>query len=132
VYAFRLSETYLLRAEAHLGKNDRNAAAADINVVRARAKAPLANVSQVDIDYLLDERLRELFYEETRLLTLCRMGKLVERTRKYNSTYIGAGGAVKESSGTSMQDYHNLWPIPFSEIERNTEALLEQNPGYTN
>jgi hypothetical protein len=132
LYVFRLAETYLLRAEAYFGKNNPGAAAADINILRARAKAPLADASKVDMDYLLDERLRELYYEEVRMLTLCRMGKLAERTRKYNSTYIGANGQVFESSGTSMQDYHNLWPIPFSEIERNIDAKVEQNPGYTN
>ncbi|MGV8094727.1 MAG: RagB/SusD family nutrient uptake outer membrane protein [Mangrovibacterium sp.] len=132
MYMFRLAETYLLRAEAHLGKGNSSAATTDINVVRARAKAKPVEVSKVNIDYLLDERLRELYYEETRMITLCRMGKLVERTKKYNSTYIGQNGQVFESSGTSMQDYHNLWPIPFSEIERNIGAVIEQNPGYTN
>jgi hypothetical protein len=132
IYLCRLAETYLLRAEAHLGKNNRSAAAADINVVRARAQAPPVDASEVDIDYLLDERLRELYYEEPRMVTLCRMGKLVERTRRYNSTYTGMNGQVFESSGTSMQDYHNFWPIPFSEIERNIDAVLAQNPGYTN
>jgi hypothetical protein len=131
MYIFRLAETYLLRAEAHLGKNNPGTATVDINVVRARAHAPLADASQVDMDYLLDERLRELMYEELRMCTLCRMGKLVERTRKYNYTHISRNGQI-ESSGMSMQDYHNLWPIPFSEIERNIDAVLEQNPGYTN
>jgi hypothetical protein len=131
-YVFRVAETYLLRAEAHLGKNNQAAAAADINVVRARANAPLANASQVDIDYLLDERLRELCFEEPRMVTLCRMGKHVERTRRYNTTYVGRDGVHFESSGTSIEDYHNLWPIPFSEIERNIGAVLEQNPGYIN
>lgn len=130
LYVFRLAETYLLRAEAYLGKNNPSDAAADINALRARANAPLVNASQVNIDYLLDERLRELMYEELRMVTLCRMGKLVERTRKYNTTFKGKAGMVFESSGTSMQDYHNLWPIPFSEIERNIEKKLEQNPGY--
>ncbi|KAA6318875.1 RagB/SusD family nutrient uptake outer membrane protein [termite gut metagenome] len=132
LYVFRLAETYLLRAEAYLGKNNSSAAAADINVVRARAKAPLVDASNVDIEYLLDERLRELCFEELRLLTLCRMGKYVERTRRYNSTYIFSDGTPYESSGTSMQEYHNLWPIPFSEIERNIDVKMEQNPGYTN
>jgi hypothetical protein len=132
LYVFRLAETYLLRAEAQLGKNNQSAAAADINAVRARAHAPLAEASQVDIDYLLDERLRELCYEELRMCTLCRMGKQAERTRRYNTTYAGMNGQRFESSGTSIQDYHNLWPIPYSEIERNINAKLEQNPGYTN
>jgi hypothetical protein len=131
IYVFRLAETYLLRAEAYLGKNNPGAAAADINVVRARAQAPPASASQVDIDYLLDERLRELTYEELRMCTLCRMGKQVERTRKYNYTHVSSTGPA-ESSGMSIQDYHNRWPIPFAEIERNIDAVIEQNPGYTN
>jgi hypothetical protein len=131
-YIFRLAETYLLRAEANILKGNQAAAAVDINIVRARSKAPLVETSKVDMDYLLDERLRELCFEELRMITLCRMGKLVERTRKYNSTYPAGNGQTFESSGVSMKDYHNLWPIPFSEIERNIEIKLEQNPGYTN
>lgn len=118
-YFVRLAETYLLRAEAYLMKGDKANAAADINVIRARAHADLATADEIDIDYLLDERLRELYGEETRMITLCRMGKLVERNRKYNPV-----------SGQTIEDYHNLWPIPFSEIERNTEVVIEQNPGY--
>lgn len=129
MYMFRLAETYLLRAEAYLGKNDKASAATDINVIRARAKAKFATSAEVDIDYLLDERLRELYYEEPRMLTLCRMGKLAERNRKYNVSYTDVTGTY-ECAGTTIQDYHNLWPIPFAEIERNTEAVLEQNPGY--
>lgn len=129
LYLFRLAETYLLRAEAYLGKNDKNSAAADINALRARAKAKLATSAEVDIDYLLDERLRELYYEEPRMLTLCRMGKLAERNRKYNYSYTDPSGTY-ECAGKTIQDYHNLWPIPFSEIERNIDAKLEQNPGY--
>jgi hypothetical protein len=131
-YLFRLADTYLLRAEAYIGKNNQSAAVADINTVRARAHAPLVDASKVNIDYLLDERIRELMFEEFRICTLCRTGKLVERTRKYNTVYYGKDGEVFESAGTSIQDYHNLWPIPFSEIERNIDAVLEQNPGYAN
>ncbi len=129
MYMFRLAETYLLRAEAYIGKSNKNAAASDINVLRSRAKAKSADPSEVDIDYILDERLRELYYEEPRMLTLCRTGKLAERNRKYNYSYTDVTGTY-ETAGTTIQDYHNLWPIPFSEIERNTEAVLEQNPGY--
>ena len=119
-YSMRLAETYLIRAEAHLGNGDATSAAADINVVRQRAGAPDVTSGEVDIDYILDERLRELHFEEFRLLTLTRLGKLVDRARTYNPVFVG----------NSIQDHHNLWPIPFSEIESNTEATLEQNPGY--
>ncbi len=132
LYFFRLAETYLLRAEAYIKKGNNTAAAIDINKVRSRSEAPLVNASDVNIDYLLDERLRELTYEELRMVTLCRMGLLVDRTQKYNSTYVANDGSLAESSGTSMEDYHNLWPVPYSEIETNTEAVMEQNPGYEN
>ena len=130
LYYCRLAETYLLRAEAYLGKNDKQAAANDINVIRDRANVSLAGASEIDIDYILDERMRELYYEETRMITLCRLGKIAERNRKYNVSYTDVTGTY-ECAGTSIEDFHNLWPIPFSEIERNTGAVLEQNPGYT-
>ena len=119
VYAIRLAETYLLRAEAYLGSGDALKAADDINVVRNRAQAPVIDAGDVDIDYILDERARELYAEEFRVLTLARLGKLVERTQKYNPV-----------NGPSYKDYNNLWPIPYSEIEKNLEGDLQQNPGY--
>lgn len=118
-YMIRLAETYLLRAEAYLGNNNLPAAVADINVVRRRAQAPDASPSEVDIDYILDERLRELHFDEPRLFTLTRLGKLVERVRKYNPY-----------AGDSYLDHNNLWPIPFGEIEKNIEGDIQQNPGY--
>ena len=119
VYLFRLAETYLLRAEAYVNKGDQAKAAADVNTVRSRANADPAQPAEVNIDYILDERLRELYCEELRMLTLCRMGKLADRNRRYNPR-----------TGMSIEDYHNLWPIPYSEIERNVYATIEQNPGY--
>ncbi len=124
-YMMRLAETYLLRAEAYLGKNDKVNAAADINVVRARANATPVTTAEVDIDYILDERARELHYEEFRILTLMRLGKLVERVRLHNPM-----ANFKYNTEETIYDYHNVWPIPHSEIETNSEALLEQNPGY--
>ncbi|MEB8344738.1 RagB/SusD family nutrient uptake outer membrane protein [Flavobacteriaceae bacterium KMM 6898] len=120
-YLMRVAETYLLRAEAYLAKGNLNLAAMDINAVRERSNALPVAEGDVTIDYILDERLRELNYEEPRRMTLSRLGLLAERTRKYNPY-----------SGTNVQDYHNLFPIPFSEIERNTLKVLEQNPGYSN
>ena len=123
-YYMRLSETYLLRAEAYLGKGDKTKAADDINVVRARANANPVAYADVTIDYILDERARELSFEEFRIITLMRLGKLVERVKKYNPMANG------EYATNGVGDYQNLWPIPQSEIERNTEAVLEQNSGY--
>ncbi|UOG77324.1 RagB/SusD family nutrient uptake outer membrane protein (plasmid) [Hymenobacter tibetensis] len=117
-YMFRLAETYLIRAEAHFGRGDRVAAAADLNVVRSRAGASPVTPANVTLDYILDERMRELGIEEKRRLTLMRLGKVVDRVRRYNPYY------------SDIQDHHNLFPIPAAEIERNRAAVLEQNPGY--
>ncbi len=119
LYMIRLAETYLLRAEAYLGMNNLQAAAADINTVRRRSKAPDITPAEVTIDYILDERLRELHFEELRLLTLARLGKLVERTKKYNPWV-----------GNYYKNHNDLWPIPFNEIEKNILAELKQNTGY--
>ncbi|WP_319480309.1 RagB/SusD family nutrient uptake outer membrane protein [uncultured Draconibacterium sp.] len=122
VYAIRLAETYLLRAEAYLGLSESGLSADDINEIRERSNATPVEANDVTIDYILDERARELYTEEWRMLTLMRLGKLVERVRTYNNN--------PGNPGLSIQDYQNLWPIPQTEIDLNTGAVLEQNPGY--
>lgn len=118
-YMIRLAETYLLRAEAYLGMGDLTQAAEDINVVRRRAQAPEVLPGEVDIDYIMDEQLRELHFETLRIFTLGRLGQIVERNREVNPIV-----------GNNIGDHQNLWAIPFSEIQRNRGAELEQNPGY--
>ena len=118
-YMFRLAETYLLRAEAYLGAGNAAAAADDINVVRARSIAAPVSAGDVNIDYILDERIRELGVEEKRMFTLMRLEKWYDRVIKCNPFYASAA-----------QTKFNFWPIPQSEIERNRGAKLEQNPGY--
>jgi hypothetical protein len=118
-YIYRLAETYLLRAEAYLKAGDPGSAASDINAVRARANADPVAAGDVDIDYIVDERARELCWEEKRLVTLMRTDKFVENSQRYN---------VKE--GPYVREHHKWWPIPSSEKERNIEGDLGQNPGY--
>lgn len=120
-YMARLAETYLLRAEAYLGKGQKQLAADDINVLRSRAQTTAATAADINMDYILDERLRELYMEEFRAVTLTRLGLLYDRDKRYNP-----------KSGLSIETYHNLWPIPTTEITQNTGAVLQQNQGYTN
>jgi hypothetical protein len=121
VAVFRLAETYLLRAEAFFRKGLLQDAANDINVIRNRALAKPVDAGDVTLDYILDERARELTTEEPRRRTLARMGKLVERVRKYN---------LLEQTRTTIQDKHEFFPIPQSAIDANFGSKLEQNPGY--
>ncbi|SDE15884.1 RagB/SusD domain-containing protein [Pricia antarctica] len=119
----RLADAYLLRAEARLQQGDAAGAADDINVVRTRAAVAGQEVAiqitaaDVDLDFLLDERARELAGEGWRWWDLVRTGKLVERTRLYNP------------AAANIQDYHTLRPIPQEQIDR-TQGGYPQNPGY--
>lgn len=130
----RLGETYLLRAEARFKQGNTQGAADDINVLRDRAfkearirtgNPDLGKVSASDInmDFILDERARELFAEENRRYTLVRTGTLVERAAlNTESTIVG--------KITGLDNHNLLLPIPLSEIKLNNGAKWEQNPGY--
>ena len=123
-YAIRLPETILLRAEAYHRKGENQNAADDINLIRSRAQCDvLATADDVDIDYILDERARELYVEENRWNTLLRMGGTVatDRIKEY---------ALHPHVALTLTFDYNLWPIPQSAIDRNKDVKMEQNPGW--
>ena len=135
----RYAEAFLLRAEARMRQGNTGGAAEDINVLRDRAfktyreQTGLTDIgkvyaSQINIDFILDERARELISEENRRMTLVRTGTLAERWAKYTDK----GSLVPESKLSTGFDAatHTLLPIPLSEIQLNKNAILEQNPGY--
>ncbi|MBW7891279.1 MAG: RagB/SusD family nutrient uptake outer membrane protein [Chitinophagaceae bacterium] len=121
-YALRFAETLLLRAEAYLDLGQPDLAAADINSVRARSEATPVLPADVNIDYILDERARELYAEEWRLIILRRTGKLIERVKKYNDNPL--------CPGLFISDHNFRWPIPQAQIDLNVGAPFAQNPGY--
>lgn len=119
----RLSETYLIAAEALMMDNRAAEAVQYFNEVRRRAEAPgetipLITASELNIDEILDERARELGGELHRWTDLKRTGKLLERAR------IGNPNAAP-----NIQEYHRLRPIPQHQIDR-TKNDYPQNPGY--
>ena len=119
IYMFRLSETYLILAEALMMQNKLGEAAVNINLVRKRAGASEIQANQVTIDFILEERARELFGEVSRRADLVRTDKYVERTRLYN-----------EQCGIAVEDKFKLLPIPQAQIDLNTENPLENNSGW--
>ncbi|NLY24950.1 MAG: RagB/SusD family nutrient uptake outer membrane protein [Bacteroidales bacterium] len=130
----RLGETYLLRAEARLKNGDASGAAADINILRDRAFSEArietndpnigkVSAGDIDMDFILDERARELFAEENRRMTLMRTGTLIERAQLNTESTIK--GTI---SGLTPRIL--LLPIPLSEIQRNKDVQWENNPGY--
>jgi len=153
-YIFRLAETYLLRAEAYWWKGDAANAAADVNRVRTRANCAPYTAAQVNIGTILDERARELYYEEPRKTELTRVAFTFAKTGKsYNGkTYSAASFStanfwydrlmdkndfykknIKNVRGDAytISPYHVLWPVPRPAILANSLAVLNQNLGYS-
>lgn len=125
-YVIRLPETILLRAEAKLRSGDPQGAADDINMIRERAQCNiLATATMVDLDFILDERARELFGEESRWNTLLRMGGSIasDRIRTY---------AKYDYQVSSLTFDFNTFPIPQTIIDRNKDVVWQQNPGWEN
>ena len=125
-YFIRLSETILLRAEAKQRSGNKAGAAADINLLRTRANCSYM-VTAADMDdnfnIILEERTRELVYEECRWNTLLRMGGTIATTR------IKKYAFWPEAQATLTSNY-NLWPIPQLVIDANKDVKLAQNPGW--
>lgn len=157
MYIFRLAETYLLRAEAYWWKGDLANAMADVNKVRVRAGcSPYTDASKIDIGTILDERARELWYEEPRKSELTRMSYLFAKTgiaykgktytlanfgvssfwydriMTYNNFYNHEDGPVVNISGVEykISSHHILWPVPQQAISANSHGVINQNFGY--
>ncbi|WP_313383523.1 RagB/SusD family nutrient uptake outer membrane protein [Chishuiella sp.] len=122
----RLAEVYLNYAEAVLrggAGGDRATALSLINELRTRAYGNTSgNItdSQLNLDFILDERAREMYWEGTRRTDLIRFNKY---TSNYNWPF--KGGA---QNGTSVPATRALFPIPNNIIVINPN--LNQNPGY--
>lgn len=126
MFVLRLGEMYLLLAEAELQTNHINEAVEYMNTLRMKRALPgkeeemKITASDMNIDFILDERGRELAGEQQRFFDLTRTGKLIERVKKYNP-----------NAAENIQDFHILRPIPQDELDAivNKDEFL-QNPGY--
>ncbi|MCD0488247.1 RagB/SusD family nutrient uptake outer membrane protein [Pedobacter sp. MC2016-14] len=125
---FRLGEIYLTYAEAVVRGGtggSLNTALGYINALRTRAySGSLAGnitTSAMSLDFILDERGRELYYEGFRRTDLIRFGKFT------TNAYLWAWkGGVK--AGTSVANKYNIFPLPPSDLSANPN--LTQNTGY--
>lgn len=121
----RLADTYLIAAEAYFQMGDKEKAANALNTVRRRAAKPgkesTMEISPMDVslDFILDERARELVGEMHRWFTLKRTHTLIRRVREHNP-----------DAASNIQPYHRLRPIPQSQIDRVVGYEYKQNPGY--
>jgi hypothetical protein len=123
MFLMRLADAYLMRAEMRLKSGDIPGATADVNVIRTRSAKPgrvaqnQVTEAQMNLDFLLDERMMEFDGEQFRWFDLARTGKLVQRTKAYNP------------QATGIQDFHIRRPIPQTQIDR-TQGGYPQNCGY--
>ena len=92
-----------------------------VNKVRARSGASVISSNQLTLDFILNERGRELNLEGHRRSDLIRFGKFT------GGSYIWPwkGGIA---AGTSIPSTYNLFPIPSTALQANPN--LKQNPGY--
>ncbi len=126
VYGIRSAEAYLLRAEAYLRSNQLDLAADDINELRTRAQCTnYYDSGDMDIDLILDERVRELLYEEGRWFTLLRIDPAVWKQRLYDHAMY-----IDTYPNYTIEIPFELWPIPNDIIEINTGAEIIQNDGW--
>ena len=130
VCVFRLGDTYLLAAEACYLLGDKDKAAEYINVIRRRAAVPgkekemEISPSVIDMDFILNERGRELAGELHRWYDLKRTGKLMERMNNPDMNEVTAG---------KFQPYQVLRPIPRNQLSRISNPQdFPQNEGYGN
>lgn len=126
VIAYRLAETYLVAAEAAFMTSRPGEAVAYINKIRERAAYPTGNALSMDIaasdlsiDFILDERSRELCGELMRWLDLVRTGKLIERISLYNP-----------EAAPNIQPKHILRPIPQAQLDATVTGEPYNNNLY--
>ncbi len=136
---FRLAETYLIAAEAAFLLQQNDVAATYLNAVRRRAAFRAGNTpaqneaaalameisaGSVTMDFILEERTRELIGEHTRFHDLVRTNTLLDRVARYNTR-----------AAEGILPHHVLRPIPQSQIDlcvdpTQPDGKYPQNPGY--
>ncbi len=124
---FRLADAYLMYAEAVVRGGSGGDMATAVNYVNALRRRAYGNnsgditSSDLTLNFLLDERGRELYWEGHRRTDLIRFGQFT------NGTYVWQWkGGVKNGIQTSA--HRNLYPIPVNDLNANPN--LRQNPGY--
>lgn len=122
----RLSEVYLIAAEAALHASAPDAAATYLNQVRRRSPGlPAATAATVSDDMIMDERSKELFAEGHRYFDMLRTGRTVEYNDDFQDVPVTQRGKTVDCSFGRA-----VLPIPQDEINANPALADEQNEGY--
>ena len=118
----RLADVYLMYAEAALhGAGDRTIGLQRVNLIRSRAGVPEWNLQEYTLENMIDERARELYWENVRRTDLIRFGMFTE----------GYNWAWKNNTreGSIIASTRALFPIP-ADVVATYGSAYRQNPGY--
>ena len=120
---FRLADAYLMYAEAVLRTGGSSAQAITyVNALRQRAYGNTSgNITTINLDFILDERARELYWEGHRRTDLIRYKKFT------GGNYLWPWKG-KVQNGTATDTFRDLFPIPAADLSAN--PTLKQNTGY--
>lgn len=116
---FRLGDVYLMWTEAKMKSG--GADATYVNLLRQRANATNVTAGQINDQFILDERGRELYWEATRRTDLIRFGQFT------GGSYVWPWKG-QSPEGTATDPKYDLYPLPVSDLAANPN--LTQNPGY--
>ena len=122
----RLSEIYLIAAEAALQTGDKEAAASYLNAIRQRApQLEPATAATVSLDMILDERSKELFGEGHRFFDMIRCNRSIEFNDDFQNVPISQREKIIDRTF-----YKIVLPISQDELNANPALRTQQNPGY--
>ena len=127
IMVYRLAETYLIGAEAHMMLGNMTKALEYLNEVRTRANT--AEVSTIDLQAILDERARELAFEGQRWYTLKRTGKLYDFLLDHMNNDNMNESYPEGNPKNILREYMKNWPIPQQQIDL-LGPNYPQNEGY--
>jgi hypothetical protein len=127
VMVYRLAESYLIGAEAHMMLNQTSQALDYINAVRTRANT--APINSINLQAILDERARELAFEGERWYTLKRTGKLYEFLLDHMNNDNLNMSYPEGNPKDILREYMKNWPIPPQQIDL-LGPNYPQNEGY--
>jgi len=121
---FRLGDVYLMYAEAIVrggAGGTMSDAVNRINMLRDRANSTTITETDLTLEFLIDERSRELYWEGHRRQDLIRFGLYTGG----NYNWVWKGGSP---NGIALSSHLNIYPMPANSMASNPN--LTQNPGY--
>lgn len=116
----RLSEMYLIAAEASLPANEADALTYVNYITSRRGATPIASTGTQLFEDIITERRKELAFEGDRFHDMQRLKRTIARSNNYPTT----------SRSIAYTVFRRLFPIPQVEVDANPQIKPQQNTGY--